>query len=520
MSNGAGAVFEAMCNDAVPAQLSEAGMSAGGGTISCNPGPPESNPAAPPTITGLLANNLSRPLQQWPRITQSEPSAMISLIQDKVAVAYNDGQFRVGAGALDLIGIAHGSSSSITQNPLQFFLRDIEGLGNWHAFSDPVSAADRDDQFHIASVAFAIAGLVPVQGVGLSTSTNQGLSYTDVEEQGIFVDQFHFPDKEWLAIDTTTGPRSNTKYVCWTEFFVDAGEGIHTSVWSARRGPLDPEFQDRVQLSGDLVFPDRAHGCQVAVGPDGSVYVAWWIDAIGGTVSQIQLRHSVDGLSFGPTRAATPLFFKPFDATATADCSGTLPGSFPSLKGHIRSLPFPSLGINQQNGSIHIAYQRAFAGFGASEIAYVRSTDQGVNWSLPLVVNGATPGDKFMPALAVSPFTGIVKIAWYDRRNDPGNVSIDVYHAQSINGGFSFAAETRLTTAVFGVPHIFPNFDCCGGCAPIAFSDCYMGDYNSVQGFPSSLGFYYAWGDNSLKFFDPDTSMNVPDPDIRVLAGC
>jgi hypothetical protein len=138
------------------------------------------------------------------------------------------------------------------------------------------------------------------------------------------------------------------------------------------------------------------------------------------------------------------------------------------------------------------------------------------------IVSDGTPGDKFMPALAVSPFSGFVKVAWYDRRNDPANLSIDVYHAQSIDGGSSFQTNTRLTTAPFGVPHIFPNFDCCTpaqGCTvnPV---NCYMGDYNTVLGFPTSLGFYYAWGDNSLKFFDPDTGMNVPDPDVRVFAGC
>jgi hypothetical protein len=522
-NSAAQAVLEAACTDLSPAQASQAESVAASGTISCNPGPPESNPPTPPTITGQLANSLSRPLQVWPRITQSEPSAMVSLFQDRVAVAYNDTQFRVGTGAVDLVGIAHGSATTITQNPLQFVLPDTEGLGQWHAYSDPVAVSDGNDQFHVATVSLAVAVTVPVRGVGLSTSSNHGFSYSDVTEQGIFKDQFHEPDKEWLAIDTTTGPRSNTKYLCWTEFFADEGGGIHASIWFARRRPEDLEFRDHTQVSADLVFPDRVQGCQVTVGPDGGVYVAWWLESFGGTVSVIQLRHAADGVTFGPLRSATPPFFKPLDAAASADCSASTPGAVPALKGHIRSLPFPSLAINHQNGSLHIAYQRAFAGFGASEIAYVRSTDQGSTWSLPLVVSDGTSGDKFMPALAVSPFSGFVKVAWYDRRNDPGNISLDVYHAQSIDGGASFQTNTRLTTAMFGVPHIYPNFDCCNPppfCSPSFIANCYMGDYNSVQGFPSSLGFYYAWGDNSLKFFDPDTGTDVPDPDVRVLAGC
>jgi hypothetical protein len=28
------------------------------------------------------------------------------------------------------------------------------------------------------------------------------------------------------------------------------------------------------------------------------------------------------------------------------------------------------------------------------------------------------------------------------------------------------------------------------------------------------------WGDNSLKFFDPDDNLYVPDPDVRAQFGC
>jgi hypothetical protein len=213
MSAHAQMSLEAMCAEGPtpvsPVNSVNGSAEAGGGTISCNPGPPESNPPTPPTITGLLANNLSRPLQEWPRITQSEPTAMISLIQDKVAVAYNELQFRIGVGAIDLVGIAHGTSSSITQNPTQFVLPPVPADSVWHAFSDPVAASDRADLFHVASTLLGAGGPGFSTAIGLSTSSNSGLSYIGVEE-AVYHDSAHPSDKEWFAVDTTSGMLQNT----------------------------------------------------------------------------------------------------------------------------------------------------------------------------------------------------------------------------------------------------------------------------------------------------------------------
>jgi hypothetical protein len=55
--------------------------------------------------------------------------------------------------------------------------------------------------------------------------------------------------------------------------------------------------------------------------------------------------------------------------------------------------------------------------------------------------------DQFNQWLAVDPVTGAVDVSWSDPRNDPADVKTDTYAAASTNGGASFAANVKVTTA-------------------------------------------------------------------------
>jgi hypothetical protein len=526
LSGGGQAALQMACRGALESAsaslVSDVGATS---SVSCNPGLPESNPPKPPNIAGTRANNLSRPLQQWPRITQSETTTLVSLFaSDKQAVAYNDTQFR-NVKLVDAIGLAYLSASGWTQNSDQFVLPESNDAVT-HAFADPSGAPDRDDRFLIASVAFTVDGLNVYQGIGVSTSTNFGFSYGNVERAINPVPASVVADKEWLAVDWTNLGLRNTKYLCWLQGYSD-GPGDHTSIWFSRRLPASSQWDEPQILSDELVFAhgsdppkQRVQGCQVAVAPDGSVVVVWWEERDG--ASAIIGRRAPANGSFGSAFNASGGFIKPSDSAVTADCSGSVPDAMPALKGHIRALPLPSLAIDRQNGAIYMAFMKRRDTGSGSDVAFVRSTNQGATWTTPpLVVSGTSAGDKFLPALAQSPYNRGLKIIWYDRRNDPNNLNIDLYGASSTVGGGSFGAPVRLTVAPFGVPHLFPNFDCCDD-PPCAWnpSDCYMGDYNSIQGFPTQDGYLHAWGDNSDKWPDLDMGIDVPDPDIRVLAGC
>jgi cysteine-rich repeat protein len=109
-----------------------------------------------------------------------------------------------------------------------------------------------------------------------------------------------------------------------------------------------------------------------------------------------------------------------------------------------------------------------------------RSTDRGATWSLPVRVNDDRPGsDQVMPWVSVNA-NGVVETFWYDYRNWTGMNTTDVYAARSTDGGQSFGANFRVTTAPSSwfVPATFtPNF----------------GDY--IQCASEGTGFYPAWAD-------------------------
>jgi hypothetical protein len=90
---------------------------------------------------------------------------------------------------------------------------------------------------------------------------------------------------------------------------------------------------------------------------------------------------------------------------------------------------------------------------GTSNIWFVRSLDRGRTWSRPMKINDNAAGApnpvmdfRMTPVVATAP-DGTVGVAWYDRRNDPNRFCWDYYAAFSMDGGATFGANTKLTTA-------------------------------------------------------------------------
>ena len=92
---------------------------------------------------------------------------------------------------------------------------------------------------------------------------------------------------------------------------------------------------------------------------------------------------------------------------------------------------------------------------GRSEILLSYSTDKGKSWSPPLVVNddrpfpGHAPGpDNGLPVVSVNS-RGIVGVAWYDRRDHPGNLGWSVRFAMSEDGGETFSPSARVSDGAY-----------------------------------------------------------------------
>ncbi len=81
-------------------------------------------------------------------------------------------------------------------------------------------------------------------------------------------------------------------------------------------------------------------------------------------------------------------------------------------------------------------------------IWFARSTDGGATWSAPVKINDqAALNDQFAPWLAVDESDGQLGIAYYDTIDDPSRLSTNLYFQSSLDGGLTWSAPQRVTTA-------------------------------------------------------------------------
>ena len=84
---------------------------------------------------------------------------------------------------------------------------------------------------------------------------------------------------------------------------------------------------------------------------------------------------------------------------------------------------------------------------GRSQVWFASSTDKGATWSPSRVVtdNPATDlNDQFMPTVAVNK-DGVLGLLWYDRRDNPDNLSYYARFAASLDGGATWLPSVRVS---------------------------------------------------------------------------
>jgi hypothetical protein len=135
--------------------------------------------------------------------------------------------------------------------------------------------------------------------------------------------------------------------------------------------------------------------------------------------------------------------------------------------------------------------QAQTGGFGHpdTDIYLSYSDDKGATWSAPTLVAGGADGlIQFWPTVSIQP-GGNLDITYYESEEIDGTSLVDLYWAQSIDGGENFEAPVRVTevTTDWGATatNIIPNF----------------GDYNTAVSAGDRLFATWADGRNGV----PDT---------------
>jgi hypothetical protein len=200
-------------------------------------------------------------------------------------------------------------------------------------------------------------------------------------------------------------------------------------------------FQTRAVLSAGKEL--RVFGYPGGILPDGTFVTAF---------SAIPESAAILGKSDGATGAARVFLY---NTNRLPQVALPVVNELHECNAWRNSTPMPSLAVDDTGGTfrgrIYVAWPDSRTG--RCEILFSHSADEGRTWSSPTRVNDdqtqriADEGpDDFHPVLAVNP-QGVVGVLWYDRRDDPDNLSWQPRFSASLDGGLTFLPSVGIGDA-------------------------------------------------------------------------
>ena len=329
---------------------------------------------------------------------------------------------------------------------------------NWNSISVPFPGTYGDPwtAYDSLSNLFCINLNGSLNGTWILKSTNNGQTW------GSGVAGCTGNDRETMCADQTNGPYKN---------YIYCGE---TPGNFARSTDGGASFAFTQQMSNTLP------GFMMAVGPGptnisgGAVYVVTSTGTYN--IPTYTIYRSTDGgASF--TSMSTQ--------NGWVNTVGTVVGGRNSYQ-NMRLRPYPfiyadnSFGANR--GRLYIFYcGNNPGGSGNKPDVYVRySTDGGATFSSQITINddaNSTLNAQFHPAAWCDKMTGRLLVHWMDTRNCPTSDSAEIYASYSTNGGVTWAANQKISTAKMRI-----NCNTCGGGGAPAYQGDYngMGSYNGI----------------------------------------
>ncbi len=405
----------------------------------------------PGTSDVTVLNNVEISIEHFPDriISQTEPTVALSPTNKLNFVAGYHDRFPVFSSFVCSISFS-------TDGGLSWTFAGATPLSQPTDFcSDPALAGAPDGSFYYAYL--SVRNAADTDDLMVARLINNGAT-VDFAATAVKGDPaINFPDKEYIAVDNGRySPFQGNIYVSWTEFLnpndpnaldngqirlVKSTDGGH--MWSTPR-----------ILSPDAQFPRAISGSDPVVGPDGTLYV-FYADFTSRTGPlSIKFVKSQDG---GDT------------FTAPADVASSLPSpgrfrlknadpNFGTIPGRgFRSNSFPSAGVDH-DGIVSVVWvdfpdgSCKVDGTGRppctnADVRYSRSTNGGVSFSAPVKISDDnTSTDQFFPWITIES-DGALDIVFGDKRLDPNNVRYDVFVTVSDDGGETFLANVRVTTA-------------------------------------------------------------------------
>jgi hypothetical protein len=255
-------------------------------------------------------------------------------------------------------------------------------------------------------------------------------------------------DKEYIAVGPNKSNLSvDAVYVTYTDF-IDYCSGFvckeNSTIMQVHSTNFGVTWSKPLAVSPNATittFPTGrlVQGSMPAVGPNGDLYVAYYDSGKNGPLNAsatVMIGKSTNGgVSFSPPAQAALI---PQQLTYASQGTNCCFRWFSSM--------FPSMDV-APDGTVYIAYGARQSKFSVdpADVYLVASTDGGVTWSLPNMINDSTSQNgHFFAWLKVSS-DGVVHIIWGDQRLDPVGLGYDIFYAVATNHGATISANTRVT---------------------------------------------------------------------------
>lgn len=134
-----------------------------------------------------------------------------------------------------------------------------------------------------------------------------------------------------------------------------------------------------------------------------------------------------------------------------------------------------------------------------TRVWFSRSTNGGTTWSAPAMINNqASKNDQFNQWFVVDETTGRIGVMYYDTVNDAARLKTDVYFQSSTDGGVTWSAATKVTTAMTDETTSSANLG------------NQYGDYNGLSGYAGK--FFPSWTDRRTNAKEEIWTAPVQEP--------
>ncbi|MBA3272552.1 MAG: exo-alpha-sialidase [Chthoniobacterales bacterium] len=352
---------------------------------------------------------------------QAEPHiARAPSAPDFLLATFQEGRYTNG-GAIDC-GYSVSRNGGLTWTRALIPQLTPASGGPYPRATDPVAAIDLNGTAYLNTLGFD-GGF---GAVVVSRSTDGGQTFAPPVVAYQSASSAVFPDKNWIAVNDFA-PNVGRLAVTFTLF---------SNTQGIRPSPIMRVLSDdggQTWTSPASIHPSNyeVQGSQPVFLPNNRLAIVYWNFNFTDRSTDDFLECVVSndgGVTFGPPKFITSVHR--YNPTS------------------IRSGAFlPSATTDRTTGNLYVVYQEFHDPAAGPRVVFTKSTDGGNTWSRPIPASD-NPGSThvFNPAIATSPDGQTLTVSYYTNRDNPtSNTLVDMYLAQSFDGGATWRQNIRVS---------------------------------------------------------------------------